>query len=131
MLTENERALVKAARATLQRAHRSDDHSVAAAAADSAGAVFTGMNVFHFTGGPCAEPVVIGQAVASSRIQLPLTTMVAVSDRGVIPPCGRCRQIMIDLYPEIRVLVSGPDELMSVPIRELLPYAYEYGEIEY
>src|SRR5690606_38239311 len=39
---------------------------------DSAGHIFTGVDVHHFTGGPCAEPVAIGQAVAAPHAQLPL-----------------------------------------------------------
>ena len=125
-----ERRLVDVATATLRDAHRGDDHSVAAAAMDSAGNVFTGVNVFHFTGGPCAEPVAVGQAVAAPEAVLPLTCIAAVHDRGVIAPCGRCRQILFDLYPEIRAVVRTKIGHEAKPVRDLLPFVFDWREIE-
>ncbi|MEQ3550481.1 ASCH domain-containing protein [Pseudonocardia nematodicida] len=130
MLSTAERRLVEAATATLVNAHRSDDHSVAAAAMDSAGNVFTGVNVFHFTGGPCAEPVAVGQAVAAAEAVLPLTCIAAVHDRGVIAPCGRCRQILFDLYPGIRAVIRTKIGHEAVPVRELLPFVFDWRELE-
>ena len=101
-----------------------EDHSVAAAATDTAGRIFSGVNVYHFTGGPCAELVVLGMAASAGAG--PLTTIVAVGDggRGVLAPCGRCRQVLLDQHPDCVVIVptdEGPD---GRPIRTLLPFAY-------
>jgi cytidine deaminase len=49
---------------------------VASAAIDTLDNVHTGVNVFHFTGGPCAELVAI--AAAAQAIAGPLITIVAV-----------------------------------------------------
>lgn len=50
---------------------------------------------------------------------------VANDNRGVISPCGRCRQMMLDYYPGIRVIVKNQaGEYATVGIDELLPYAY-------
>lgn len=82
------------------------------------------MNNHHFNGGPCAELVVLG--VAASAHAGRLATMVAVGDggRGVISPCGRCRQVMLDQHPDIGVLVPLEDGIQSVSVRELLPFSY-------
>jgi cytidine deaminase len=133
VLTDQELALVERARAVIAGVAPDDNHTVAAAAYDSAGQVFTGVNVYHFSGGPCAEPVAMGVAVATPGVRLPLTTMVAVitDGGGVIPPCGRCRQMMFDYYPKIRVIVRQEIGLTSVPIVDLLPYAFgqrEHGQ---
>jgi cytidine deaminase len=126
VLTDREFALVERAEAVIAGAASDDNHRVAAAAYDAADRIYTGVNVYHFSGGPCAEPVAMGQAVASGDARLPLTTMVAVVDGGgVIPPCGRCRQMLFDYYPECRVIVRGPAGYESVPIRDLLPYAFD------
>jgi cytidine deaminase len=103
---------------------KGDDHTVAAAARNRDGRIVTGMNVYHFTGGPCAELVVIGAAAAEGAYEL--TTIVAVGneDLGVMPPCGRCRQVLLDYFPEIEVIVAMADGLRAVPVRDLLPYAY-------
>jgi cytidine deaminase len=57
------------------------NHTTAAAARSDDGRIVTGLNVYHFTGGPCAELVVIGTA-ASLGIQR-LETITAVGDGDV------------------------------------------------
>ncbi|SKC49984.1 ASCH domain-containing protein [Krasilnikoviella flava] len=100
-------------------------HTVAAAVMDVDGRVHTGVNVHHFTGGPCAELVALGVAAAAGGI--PVAGIVAVGDggRGVLAPCGRCRQVLIDQHPDAHVVVPDGADLVAVPARELLPYAYE------
>lgn len=124
MLYPNERRVLDAANELVATLGGDPLHTVAAAAMDTAGRIYTGVNVFHFTGGPCAELVVLGVAAAAGAG--PLTTMVAVGggERGVIPPCGRCRQTLLDLHPDCFVIVPAPDGPGYTPIRKLLPYAY-------
>ena len=104
---------------------RSDDehHTTAAAARSRDGRIITGINVYHFTGGPCAELVVIGRAVAEGAADLVQIVAVGDRDRGILPPCGRCRQVLLDLYPEIAVIVQTDNRPIAVPIGRLLPYA--------
>jgi cytidine deaminase len=130
VLTEREVTLVERAKDVIAGVDPDDNHTVAAAAYDSDGRVFAGVNVYHFSGGPCAEPVAMGNAVAS-RARLPLTTMVAViSDGGaVIPPCGRCRQMLYDYYPDIRVIVRTEVGFEATPIADLLPYAFDRRQV--
>lgn len=110
---------------------RADDatHTVAAAAMDLSGRVHVAANVFHFTGGPCAELAVLGAAAAVSDD--PVMAIVAVGDggRGVLAPCGRCRQVLLDLHPQALVLVpAAGDEPESVPVRSLLPRSYHWPD---
>ena len=100
------------------------NHTVAAAAMDLNGNIYAGVTNSHFNGGPCAELVVLG--IAASAHAGRLATMVAVGDggRGVISPCGRCRQVMLDQHPDICVLVPNDDQIRSISVRELLPYSY-------
>ena len=85
-MLDTDRALVQAATAVAKRRCRSDNHSVAAAARTADGRVFTGVNLAHFTGGPCAELVALGAAATQGEAEL--ETIVAVGDRGV----GRFRR---------------------------------------
>jgi len=106
-----------------------DTHTVASAAMDTKGNVHTGVNVFHFTGGPCAELVAI--AAAAQAIAGPLVAIVAVGDRdrGVLAPCGRCRQVLLDLHPDVAVILPLPDgELTAEHISDLLPRSYSAPE---
>jgi len=95
---------------------------------DVNGDIHTGVNVFHFTGGPCAELVAIGAAAGAGAE--PLITIVAVADgnRGVIAPCGRCRQVLLDLHPDVYAIVPNDGELQSRPIRDLLPSSYRRAD---
>ncbi len=117
--------LVAAAQTTIDAAGDGKLHTVAAAVRDTAGGVHTGINLFHFTGGPCAEMVALATATKTSS--RPLSLIVAVGDagRGVLAPCGRCRQVMLDLYPGIHVML--PDST-AVSVADLLPESYRWSE---
>ncbi|MEU8887120.1 cytidine deaminase [Streptomyces sp. NPDC048442] len=98
-------------------------HTMGAAVRDADGRMHGGINIFHFTGGPCAELVALGNARASGAREL--TTIVAVGDggRGPVGPCGRDRQVLLDFHPGIRVILPTVKGLRSVRIEELMPHA--------
>jgi cytidine deaminase len=123
-ITDPGRRVIEAAESLARTLGPDPSHTVAAAALDEDGRVHVGANVFHFTGGPCAELVALGVAAAAHAG--PLVAMAAVGDggRGVVPPCGRCRQVMLDLQPGIRVAVPGADGPEMVAIGDLLPVSY-------
>lgn len=124
-MTPEDAELVAAARELARTRRRGEDHTVAALVRARDGRTVPGVNVYHFTGGPCAELVALGAAVAAGVAEL--DTIVAVGDagRGVLPPCGRCRQVLLDLHPDIRVIVpAGEGLLRTVPVTELLPTSY-------
>ena len=127
-LLTSERRVVAAATELAETLGRSDDHTVAAAAMDVYGAIYTGVNVHHFTGGPCAELVVLGAAASAGSG--PLMTMVAVGDggRGVIAPCGRCRQVLLDQHPDVVVVVPAHGGVEAHSVQALLPFGYHYPD---
>jgi cytidine deaminase len=96
-------------------------HTMGAAVRGGDGRMFGGVNLYHFTGGPCAELVALGNARASGAREL--TTIVAVGNlgRGPVGPCGRDRQVLFDYHPGIRVLLPSPDGVRSVEIQDLVP----------
>ncbi|TQF06254.1 cytidine deaminase [Kitasatospora acidiphila] len=120
--------LIDAAAQVARTRCRGDNHTMAAAARTRDGRIVTAVNAYHFTGGPCAELVVIGTAAAQGAYEL--DTIVAVGDRerGVVPPCGRCRQVLLDYFPTINVIVGAPDRLRAVPIIDLLPESYVWAD---
>ncbi len=85
------------------------------------GKMYGGSNLYHFTGGPCAELVALGHARASGARAL--STIVAVGNwgRGPVGPCGRDGQVLFDYYPTIRVILPTGEGLRSVRIRDLMP----------
>jgi cytidine deaminase len=98
-------------------------HTMGAAVRAADGRIYGGINVYHFTGGPCAELVALGHARASGAREL--STIVAVGNfgRGPVGPCGRDRQVLFDYHPNIRVILPTPDGVRSVRIKDIMPLA--------
>lgn len=99
---------------------RGDNHTMAAARARD-GRIVTAVNACHFTGGPCAELVLIGAAAAQGAYALDTIVAVGDRDRGVVPPCGRRRQVLLDYVPGVEVIVGNGDRVRAVPVTDLLP----------
>lgn len=120
----SEKRVIAAAEEMARTLGEDPNHTVASAAMDTRGTIHTGVNVYHFTGGPCAELVVLGAAPGAQAG--PLVTIAAAGDqgRGVIPPCGRCRQALLDLHPDVCVAVRTPTGPQMRPIHDLLPGAF-------
>lgn len=125
---DSELRTIEAAEALALTLGSDPNHTVAAAAMDAAGNIHSAVNVFHFTGGPCAEVVAVG--LAASKNAGPLITIAAAGDRGrgLIPPCGRCRQILLDLHPDVLVAVPTQSGPQMRPIRTLLPDTYFFPD---
>ncbi|MEV0794074.1 cytidine deaminase [Kribbella sp. NPDC050459] len=127
-LTDDDRELIELARRTVDANTDGPDgvHTMGAAVRGADGRMYAGINLYHFTGGPCAELVALGRARAEGAREL--TTIVAVGNegRGVVGPCGRDRQILVDYHPTIRVILPTPDGPASVLVTDLLPGAYRW-----
>jgi cytidine deaminase len=121
-LTDDDTELIEFARRIAEDQSDGNVHTVGAAVRDANGQIHGGINLYHFTGGPCAELVALATARASGARNL--ETIVAVGDdgRGVIPPCGRDRQVLFDYHAGIRVIVPTHDGDRSVAIEDLLPF---------
>ncbi|KAL2136967.1 hypothetical protein VTI74DRAFT_11149 [Chaetomium olivicolor] len=111
-----------------------ENHTVAAAVRSTAGKTFVALNVYHFTGGPCAELCVLGAAAAGGVLAGDIDTIVAVCRRegdifSIINPCGRCRQTLLDYNPEIKVIMLNSDgREVEAKARELMLYAYVWED---
>ncbi|MFG2576341.1 ASCH domain-containing protein [Streptomyces sp. NPDC048481] len=83
--------------------------------------MFAGVNLYHFTGGPCAELVALGAARAQGARQMRCIVAVGNHGRGIIGPCGRDRQVFVDYHPTMRVIVPTPAGPRSVLAADLMP----------
>ena len=117
--------IIRSASEMLARSGDGDNHTVAASLFADDGAIYSGVNLYHFTGGPCAEIVALARLASEGGGAKPLA-IVAVADRerGVIAPCGRCRQILMDYCPEIQVVLKAEHGLRAMPLTAILPYVY-------
>lgn len=132
-LTDADRALLDRARDTCERAFDptgfdgESAHVVAAALRTDAGAVYDGASLPTSVGRAslCAEPVAVGEAIADGADRAAFDTIVAVAhprpggghdDIAVIPPCGVCRELLVDYNAELRVLVPADDDEPGAPL---------------
>ena len=94
--------------------------SVGAALRTRSGHVFTGVSIHLACGvGFCAEHAAIAEMVKSREVEI--ATIVSVNASEVIPPCGRCRELMAQLSLKnghTQVILPG---MKALPLRELLP----------
>jgi cytidine deaminase len=94
--------------------------SVAAALETAAGNVYTGICVDTQCGiGFCAEHSAIAEMLKAREWEI--KTIVAITKEGIIPPCGRCREMLwqiSDRNCDTRVIV-GAGHVMT--LAELLP----------
>jgi len=90
-LTDNEWRLVELARSTIDAntdagPEQDGVHTMGAAVRTSDGRMFPGVNLYHFTGGPCAELVALGAARAGGARDIKAIVAVGNHGRG---PVGR------------------------------------------
>lgn len=98
--------------------------SVGAAVLTKSGGVYTGICIDTACGmGFCAEHAAIAEMLKHRETEI--VKAVTVHDSGkIMPPCGRCRELMrqIDKRNADAVIVIA--EAKTVTLRELLPYSY-------
>jgi cytidine deaminase len=118
-------ALLTAAHKSLRVHFRPHRHTVAAALRTDSGRVFTGvcLDGLH---SPCAESVAFGRAVMAGEPSI--ACIVAVNQKGILPPCGNCRQMLIDYAPGARVLLQEGRRRLKLSAEELLPYPFRTFE---
>jgi cytidine deaminase len=122
-LTLDDLELIEFARQIVD-ANTDSEHGVytmGAAVRSVGGTMYGGINVYHFTGGPCAELVALGHARASGAREVSAIVAVGNYGRGPVGPCGRDRQVLLDYHPNIRVILPTAEGVRSVRIRDLMP----------
>ncbi len=101
------------------------DRSVACSVvATKDGKMYVGVNVpwWHSV---CAEPVATGNARAHQERELAYCITVkylkVVHEIEVVTPCGICRQMFAEMYPNIKIIYGKYPDLKEYTIDELLP----------
>lgn len=116
--------LVKAATDIINKYSDDKNHTAAAAALTKSGQILTSLNFYHFTGGPDAEVAALTRVVSEGEHPI-MIVAVGHNGRGILSPCGKCRQTMFDYYPDIQVVMPG-NTIKS--IKELLPDVFDWNE---
>jgi cytidine deaminase len=133
LLTESDHELIAAANAALRKHYRPFWHMVGAAIRSQDGRIWTGLHIGATVGrlSICAEAVAFGRVLmdGDGTIQ----TAVAVRhpkpeeenrELAIVPPCGACREMILDHAPAAMIIVKDANVLTKLPIRMLLPIPY-------
>ncbi len=125
--------LLSAAKEAWEHAHAPYSRfRVGAAVRTDEGKVWTGANIENAVYGltVCAERVALWRAWMEGARSF--TTLVVRSDRDRwTPPCGACRQVMLELAgPDLRVVLVQGEEVRVYRLRELLPLAFDGEQLQ-
>lgn len=126
MINNKDLELIEAAKEVINRNFNEVDenHTVGAAIRCKNGNIYVGVNVYALHGS-CAEFVAIGTAITSGEREFESIVAVRSANKNnvLIPPCGNCRQLLLQYAPNIKVLVQTENGVEKVSIQELLPYS--------
>lgn len=123
-----EAALLAAARRAMAGAYAPySGFKVGAAVRCADGRVFTGANVENaaYPVSLCAERVAVPAAITAGARDLVALAVVG-SGSGPCPPCGMCRQVLLEFAPDLYVVAAGTDGSVARYIlsKDLMPVAF-------
>ncbi len=117
-------AMAKAARLKAYAPYSKFKVGAALEAAD--GRVFTGCNVENasYAATCCAERTALYKAVSEGARSFKRIVIVADTKKPC-PPCGICRQVLVEIAPKLEVVMANTHGCTSVTsISELIPNAF-------
>lgn len=121
------RALRERAMAAMDRAYAPySSFLVGAALLGADGSITEGCNVENasFPAGTCAERTALGAAVARG-VRTFQAIVIATSGEEPTPPCGICRQALVEFSPELEILsITRTGKEARWRLSELLPNAF-------
>lgn len=133
-LSSLDQELVAAARTVLLAHYRPFWHTVGAALRGRDGRIWTGIHLGATVGrlAVCAEAVALGRAIMDGDGTVECAVAVrhpkseeASREIAVVPPCGACREMLVDFDPEAHVILPGPHGPRRLPVKALLPFPYQ------
>lgn len=121
-------ALIEAAWQAREKAYVPYSHfKVGAAVQTASGQIYGGCNIENVSYGlcNCAERTAMFQAVANGDRQLKRLVVCADTPEPVAP-CGACRQVMVELGPQMEVLLINKEgKQLFTTVTELMPYSFQ------
>lgn len=111
--------------AHLERAYAPYSGFPVVALLEAEGEHFLGVNVENaaFPLSQCAERNAVAAMVLSGKRRIDRVHI--YSPKGPIPPCGGCRQVLMEFGgPEVEVVLHGPDGEEVTTLGALLPMAF-------
>ena len=124
-MTDNE--LLKEAEEACQNSYSPYSHfRVGAAILTKTGKIYRGCNIENSSYGAtvCAERTALFNAVSNGEKEIEKIAIFS-PDSDNCPPCGICRQVLLEFAPDIKVIYRSKGKGMtSKTLSELLPEAF-------
>ncbi len=120
-------SLAEAARAAKEQAFAPySKFRVGAALLASDGSIYTGCNIENSSYGLtiCAERTAVFKAISEGARNF-TAIAIASDEAGFTPPCGACRQVLLDLAGNVDfIMTNSKKQLKVVKLKALLPHAF-------
>lgn len=102
------------------------NYKVGAALLTKSGKVYLGTNVENCGYSPCncAERSAFFSAISNGEREFEKIAVVG-SSNGIAYPCGVCRQVIVELAPNIKIICAKDEnDFEELTISDLLPHAF-------
>ena len=95
------------------------------------GKVLLGCNVESSSYGlsVCAERVALVKALSEGITEFD-SIVIFAEKADYCPPCGACRQLLLDYSPNITVILTDGTNFNSYKISDLLPHAFDESKLK-
>lgn len=125
-LSPSDCELIETAKRTADTLHLDEVHEVASVLRTHSGDVFVGINVkAHMRFADVCGEVAALCAMVGAGVRDPEIIVAMWGDGegtyGLMPPCGRCRELISDFNPATWVIVGTLERPYKVKVAELLP----------
>ena len=108
------------------------NYKVGAALLTTNGKVYLGTNVENCGYSPCncAERSAFFSAISNGDRKFTKLAVVGSSE-GIAYPCGICRQVIVELAPNIEIICAKDENTYEVlTIKDLLPHAFTPDDVK-
>jgi cytidine deaminase len=127
-------ALAALARAAMKHSYSPYSHfRVGAALLTRKGKIYTGCNIENSSYGltVCAERTALFKAVSEGEKQF-IAIAIASDEDAFTPPCGACRQVIMDLAGEIDIVLAKKDGSVKIlRTGDLLPLPFGIDNLKH
>lgn len=132
-IAEEDQALIKEAIATVERAFDEQHHRLVTAVLTEEGNIHYGINLLLNKirrASACSESGAISSVVLNKEhpkrivtVRKPMADEIDQTIK-VVNPCGLCREMLTDYYPDIEVIINDDGKLGTCRAVDLLPLKY-------
>jgi len=119
--------LIKKTKDLIFKNYHKPKHTIAASILTKSGSIYSGINIRGCATSICAEKVALANAIMA-KVDDYESLVVILYDKEIgykiLPPCGDCRQFLIDYIPDIFVIIENDNRLLKIQAKNLLINPY-------